>query len=228
MSGIQSTSGPGFFASSLGKKYVIGLMAIGITLFAFTHMLGNMLLFVSPKAYNIYSHTLISNPAIVAIELALLAIFLVHVAFTIWTTIENKAARGNRTFLTTKGAKSVSLSSKTMFYHGVVIFFFVAWHLKTFKYGTNYDVTYNGVLMRDIHRLLVEVFQSPFYVWSYVFCVVFLGYHLNHGVQSVFQTLGFNHPKYSPAIRKLGVAYAVVVAVGFILQPLYVYFFMKQ
>ena len=222
------TSGPSFFTSSIGKKYLIGVTGIFVSLFVLTHMLGNMLLFVSPEAYNTYSHKLITNPFIVLIELVLAAIFLTHVIYTITTTIDNKNARGNRPVaMTTSGAKAVTLSSKTMIYHGLLIFVFTVHHLITFKYGTNYEATYNGVTMRDLHRLVLEVFQSPAYVVWYLVAMCFLGFHLSHGVQSIFQTLGFNHPRYTPGIKKFGLIYALVVSIGFLIQPLYVFFIAK-
>ncbi|HAR43121.1 MAG TPA: cytochrome B subunit [Bdellovibrionales bacterium] len=218
----------GFFSSSIGKKYLIGLTAIFISLFVFTHMLGNMLLFVSPEVYNGYSHKLLTNPLIVLIELFFLALFLTHVLYTIKTTLENKEARGQRFTITTSGAKAVTFSSKTMIYHGALIFVFLVLHLLTFKYGQIYEATYNGVVMRDLHRLVIEVFQIPSYVVWYVIAVFLLGLHLHHGVQSIFQTLGFNQPRYTPAIRKIGLTYAWVVAIGYMFQPLYVFFFYQQ
>ena len=217
-----------FFSSSIGKKYLIGFTAIFITLFVLTHMLGNMLLFVSPEFYNGYSHKLLSNPVIVLIELFFLALFLTHILYTLRTTIENKIARGARFNLTTSGEKAVSFSSKTMVYHGSLVFVFLVLHLITFKYGKVYEATYDGVVMRDLHRLVIEVFKIPSYVVWYLIAVFLLGLHLNHGVQSVFQSLGFNHPRYTPAIQKFGFAYAWVVTLGYMAQPLYVFFFYQQ
>ena len=110
-----------------------------------------------------------------------------------------------------------------MIYHGSLLFAFVVYHLITFKFGTVYMVTYDGLEMRDIHRLVVEVFQSPVYVAGYVLCMIAVGVHLSHGVSSMFKSWGFNHPKYTPMIEKAAGAYAVIVALGFIAQPLYVF-----
>ena len=85
-------------------------------------------------------------------------------------------------------------------------------------------VEYAGEEMRDLHRLVMEVFQDPLYVAGYVICLILLGIHLSHGFSSVFQSFGWNHPKYTPLIKKAGWAYAVIVAAGFISQPLYLFF----
>lgn len=218
-------TGSGFLSSSIGKKYTMGITGLGLSVFVLTHMLGNILLFVGPEAYNSYSHALTSNKGIYLAELGLLVLFLAHMSFGLRLTIENKLARGNRFNLTTNNDKGVSFASKTMVYHGGVLFLFTIYHLITFKFGPHYDVSYNGVTMRDIHRLVVEVFQSPAYVIGYVICMMALWVHLHHGFQSAFQSLGFNHPRYLPTIKKIGYAYAALVGIGFALQPLYVFLF---
>ena len=108
--------------------------------------------------------------------------------------------------------------------HGSIVLFFIIYHLITFKWGPVYTIEYAGESMRDLHRLVIEVFSSPAYVAGYVVCLVLLGIHLSHGVSSIFQSLGLNHPKYTPTIKKVGWLYALVVAGGFISQPIYVFF----
>jgi succinate dehydrogenase / fumarate reductase cytochrome b subunit len=121
--------------------------------------------------------------------------------------------------------KGNSFAVKTMIYQGVLILVFIILHIVTFKYGTYYETTVDGVVMRDLHRLIVETFKNPTYVAWYVLCLVLLGLHLSHGFYSSFQTLGLHHPKYNPHLQKFGHAYAWLVAVGFLSQPIYVYFF---
>ena len=111
---------------------------------------------------------------------------------------------------------------------GSVILAFIIIHLATFKYGTYYETTVNGVVMRDLTRLVFEVFQSPVYLAWYLVALVLLGFHLRHGVGSVFQSFGWMNGRYQPALRKASLFYALVVAAGFISQPLYVYFIAGQ
>ena len=111
---------------------------------------------------------------------------------------------------------------------GTIILVFIILHLITFKYGAHYSTTVNGVVMRDLFKLMVEVFKQPGYVFWYLICMVLLGVHLSHGVGSVFQTVGWMNGRYQPILRRLSVAYAVVVALGFIAQPIYVYLFASQ
>ncbi len=205
----------------------MAITGLSMSLFVLTHMLGNLLLFVGPEAYNMYSHKLITNPLITVAELGLLLMFLLHVFMAIRLTIENRSARPTRYAMPTNGSKAVSQASKTMIYHGMVLLIFTVYHLVTFKYGTVYETDYNGVMVRDLHRLVVEVFQSPAYVLFYVISMGTLGFHLSHGVQSSFQSLGFRHPRYTPGLKIFSTAYALIVGLGFGAQPVYVYFFVK-
>ena len=97
-------------------------------------------------------------------------------------------------------------------------------HLFTFKYGTHYTTTIAGVEMRDLHRLVIEIFEDPIYVGWYAVALVAVGFHLSHGFYSAFASLGIYHPRYSPWLNRLGYVYAIVVAGGFLSQPLYVFF----
>lgn len=123
--------------------------------------------------------------------------------------------------MTANGEKAPSFASRTMVYTGSIILVFAVYHILTFKYGAFYTATYDGVEMRDIHRLVIEVFQNPAYVLGYILCMMVLALHLSHGVSSMFQSWGFNHPKHTPCLEKFGYVYALIVAAGFIAQPLY-------
>ena len=214
-----------FFLSTIGRKYVVGLTGLGLSLFVLVHMLGNLLIFAGADAYNRYAHGLEEFPLIFVVELGLLALFLCHIVLAVYLTFENKRARPEGYLVEASGDKATSLIQKTMFHQGVVLLVFVVYHLITFKWGPYYETVLDGEMVRDIYRLVVEVFQQPFYVVGYLFCLVVLGLHLSHGVSSAVRTLGFNHPAYDPMVRWIGRTYAFVVSVGFLCQPIYVYFF---
>jgi succinate dehydrogenase / fumarate reductase cytochrome b subunit len=142
-------------------------------------------------------------------------------------TLENRRAGGggNRYAVLPGGVKRASLASRTMAAQGSLILVFIILHITTFKYGQYYETTVNGVQMRDLHRLVVEIFQQPGYVVWYVVCLVLLGFHLSHGVGSIFQSFGLKNDHYGPMIKKLSLGYGLFVFLGFLSQPLYVYFF---
>lgn len=219
-------NGTCYFSSSIGMKQLVGLTGLGLSAFVLIHMLGNLLIFLGPEVYNMYGHALISNPAIYLAEAGLLMLFLIHVVLAVKITYSNNKARPQEYAKDAEGKKSTSIIQKTMIHQGIIIFFFVIWHLITFKFGPYYEYTslQSGEVVRDLHQLVLEVFYKPLYVVGYTLCLMVLGLHLSHGVSSSFRSLGFNHPKYDTKVRILGAAYAVLVLVGFLTQPMYVYF----
>lgn len=200
---------------------ITGLIWAG---FVLTHMAGNLLIFVSADAYNAYGHALTSGNLIYVAEIVLVLALIAHVYSAISLTKHNREAKQTRYAVAAKGQKRVTLASRTMAIQGSLILAFVILHISTFKYGTYYETTVNGVVMRDLARLMVEVFQSPAYVGWYLISLILLGFHLTHGVGSTFQSLGLMNGSYREGLRKLSLTYGVVVALGFIAQPLYLFF----
>ena len=214
----------GWLGATVGRKQLIGLTGLGLCGFLLMHMLGNLLILVGPQAYNEYSYKLISNPLIYVAEVGLVALFLGHLVFASAISIKNVAARDSRYAVMSNGPKGTSMIQRTLWPQGLLILVFVILHLITFKYGTHYTVNYGGVEMRDLHKLVIEVFQQPLYVAWYLVALVVLGLHVSHGLGSSFQSLGIHHPRYQCAIRCMSLTYAFVVILGFLSQPLYVYF----
>jgi succinate dehydrogenase / fumarate reductase cytochrome b subunit len=87
-------------------------------------------------------------------------------------------------------------------------------------------VNYDGKEYHDLGILVVEKFKIGGVVIFYIACFILLAFHLLHGFQSAFQSLGLNHKIYTPVIQALGVIYTIVVSAGFILIPIYIYFWM--
>lgn len=217
-----------FLRSSVGKKYVMGATGLIMIIFLIEHLSGNlMLLSKNPDPYNKYSHFLLSfGDILVVLELILLAFLLFHVYSGITVALGKRKARPDGYSKTASaGAPSKkTISSVTMIWTGLLTFVFLAIHLKTFKYGPHYSTVVGGIEMRDLHRLVMEVFQKPIYVIWYVGALAFLGFHLRHGFWSAFQSLGVNHPRYNGLIYTVGILVAVVLAVGFIAIPIWIYF----
>ncbi len=223
----QGKSNVNFLNSSIGKKYLMGVAGLGWTLFVFGHMAGNLLIFAGSETFNKYGHAMVSNKVLLyGTEFFLSLCLLIHVTLGILLSLENKKAKPAKYVLSPSLEKASGFASKTMAFHGTIILFFIVYHLITFKWGPYYEVEYNGMIVRDLYRLVVEVFSDPAYVSGYVICLILLGIHLSHGVSSVFQSFGFNHPRYTPMIKKAGWFYALVVAGGFISQPIYVFLFL--
>ncbi len=217
-----------FFKSTIGRKYVMGLSGLVWMGFIFGHMAGNMLIFVSPEAYNSYGHAIISNKILLYFtEFTLMAAIVAHVVSAITLTRQNRAARSLKYAMQPNGEKAGAPAAKHMAAQGSAILAFVILHLITFKYGNYYETTVGGTVMRDIHRLVLECFKSPAYVAWYVACLVLLMFHLSHGAHSIFQSFGVLERKMQTQIKKAAWVYASVVACGFLSQPLYVFLFYK-
>jgi succinate dehydrogenase / fumarate reductase, cytochrome b subunit len=215
-----------FFLSTIGKKYLMAATGLVWAGFVLSHMAGNMLILISPSLYNAYGHAIVSNkPLLFVAETGLILSIIVHVTTAIMLTIENRRARPQRYAISPNGEKGASLASKTMAIQGSLILAFIVLHITTFKYGTIYQTTVDGVVMRDLHRLVVEVFHQPGYVAWYGLCLLLLGFHLSHGVGSIFQSLGLRSDRAAKNIKKMSLAYGAIVATGFLSQPIYVFFF---
>ncbi|RMH82772.1 MAG: succinate dehydrogenase [Calditrichaeota bacterium] len=220
-----------FAGSSVGKKVVMALSGLFLVLFVIIHMLGNLSFLAGPETFNAYSHKLISlGPLLYVIEIILLLAFLFHAYYGIVVSAGNRRARPQKyAGLKSAGDPSKkSISSVTMIYTGIILLIFLIIHLKTFKFGPNVEDGYvmelHGEKIRDLHRLVLEKFSHPEYAFGYIAVMLLLGFHLRHGFWSAFQSLGANHPRYSPLIYTVGVILAVLLAVGFIAVPLLTYF----
>ncbi len=216
-----------FFSSSVGSKVLIGLTGLFLVLFLIVHLAGNLLIFVGEATFNGYSEKLISNPFVVPAEIGLVAIFLLHVYKTVRMWVQNRQTRP-LAYEVKKWAgytSRKSVGSTTMIYTGVVMLVFAVLHVKTFKYGAWYPYQMaDGLEVRDLNRLVVEIFADPLYVGFYVVCMGLIGLHVSHGIASSFQSLGVDHPSVTPKVLAIGKVLAIVLAVGFAIIPLWVFF----
>jgi succinate dehydrogenase / fumarate reductase cytochrome b subunit len=212
------------FSSSVGSKVLIGLTGLALVGFLILHLAGNLLALVGPDIFNAYSEKLIRNPLLIPAELGLLAIFLAHAYQTVTMWTANQRARPERYQRKARAGHTSrkTTASSTMILTGAVTFVFVVLHLKTFKYGPNYLLA--GGDGRDLYRLVVEVFSRPGYVAFYVAAMILIGMHLRHGISSAFQSLGADHPRYTPRILAGGFALAVLIGGGFALIPIWIFF----
>lgn len=214
-----------YLATTIGRKQVVALTALGLSGFVLAHMLGNLLMFISPRAYNEYGHNITHGPIYELIEWGLVGAFAVHAFVALQLKVFNLRARPERYATSARGEKASSKVSSTMAIQGLLILVFVVLHLRTFKYGPHYTVDYGQGPIRDLFKLVVEVFQGPGAVVWYLAALMVLGLHLSHGIRSLFQTWGIHHPRYQCLLRGVAWLYALLVAGGFMAQPIFVYFF---
>jgi succinate dehydrogenase / fumarate reductase cytochrome b subunit len=210
--------------SSIGKKFVMALTGICLILFLIVHLIGNLTLYAGPDAFNGYVSTLdIVKPIIRVVEVILALIFIFHIFNGVRLWYENKKANP-KNYAVNASSENSTFFSRTMIFSGSIIFIFLILHLSTFWYQFNFPGTH-GEDVHEYYNIVVEWFQNTVYVIVYVAAMILLGFHLNHGFQSAFQTFGWNHNKYFPFIKMLGTLYAIVMAIGFASIPIYFYFF---
>jgi succinate dehydrogenase / fumarate reductase cytochrome b subunit len=213
------------FSSSVGTKLLIGATGVMLFVYMVLHLAGNALVFAGPDLFNEYSHTLISNPLIIPIELGLLAIFLLHIYKATRMWMSNSAARPVAYSQKERAGHTSrkSLSSTTMIWTGLLILVFVVIHVKQFKFGSWYQVTGHEEV-RDLFRTEVEVFRNPLWVGFYVLATLLVGLHLRHGFASAFQSLGLDHPLYTRRLTAVGIGFAILIGAGLALIPVWIHF----
>ncbi len=201
---------------------VTGLMLIG---FLITHLAGNFLIFFSPSAYNRYSHELIHHPLIWIAEAVLLLLFVYHAVDAVILRITERRARPDAYAVDASMGKR-TIFSRTMLWTGIIIVIFLVIHIKTFKFGSYYEVAGQpGV--RDMFRTVAEELTKPWYAGLYIVVMGLLGFHLAHAFQASLRTVGFSHRLYLQAARVFSYLLAIFLAVGFASIPLYFLFLHK-
>lgn len=213
-----------FLSSTVGSKLLVAVTGISLVGFLIGHLAGNLLVYLGPDTFNAYSHKLISNPLVYPAEAGLVVLFLLHAWKTIQLTLGSSKARpvAYAEKHSAGHTSRKSLASTTMIWSGLFLLVFVPIHIRTFKFGAYYEAHEAGV--RDLYRLVIEVFSKPGYVAFYVLGMTIIGFHLWHGVSSAFQTIGADTPRFTPVIRRIGWTLAVVIAVGFMAIPVWVFF----
>ena len=210
-----------YFRSSIGRKQLVAITGLLLCGFLVSHLSGNLLLLVSSDAFNLYAHKLAALGGLLyVIEGVLTVIFAVHLGLAIKLQLENAKSRGKYQ-MKTKTGRGTTFMSQTMPYTGLVLLVFIILHLKNLKFGTYYETTIDGVVMRDLTKTTIEYFSSIGAVIWYVVAMTCAGLHTAHGFASAFQSMGWNHGKYFKNVKRLGYLYAVVIAGGFALLSIY-------
>lgn len=216
--------------STLGKKLLMSLTGLFLISFLTIHLIGNLAIFSNDGglAFNTYAAFMSTNPLIGTVSYLLYAGIILHVTIAVILYFSNSSARPVK-YKVQKAKANSSWSSRSMTLLGMLILAFILLHLKDFWWQYKHDGGYqfvddaNG--NKDIYMLVVQQFKTPFALISYLIGLLALFFHLNHGFQSAFQTLGLEHKKYTPAIKAIGIAYSIIVPLCFASMPLFIYFF---
>jgi succinate dehydrogenase / fumarate reductase, cytochrome b subunit len=205
------------YQSSIGKKYVVAIS--GAVLFAFTigHMLGNLQIYLpnAEEALRKYAELLHASAELLwAVRIFLLVCVVAHIVTIAQLYSLNKAARPQA--YVKKTPTISTFASRTMYLSGPILFFFILYHLAHLTTGSvhpNYEYL-------NPYRNLVYGFRQPLASLFYIIAMSMLGLHLTHGVWSMFQSVGFNHPRYRATLRTFATGAAAALSLGNISIPL--------
>ncbi len=210
--------------SAVGKKAVMAVSGILLFGFILLHMLGNLKVYLGAQTYNHYAHWLRQVgepllPATVALWIARI-VLLVAVVLHIWSatslTLNNWRARPIA--YGTKEYAQADYAARTMRWGGVIIFLFVLYHLCQFTWGFHWALP--NFKEGDVYHNFVAGFSVWWVSLIYIVANIALGFHLYHGLWSMFQSLGWNHPRYNLLRRRFAQVFALVIAIGNISFPL--------
>lgn len=210
-----------FYRSSVGKKVLMAVSGLVWVGFVIAHMVGNLKAFQGPERIDAYAEFLreMGAPIFGRGELLWIGRAVVIVAFFTHVILAYQTTRLSRQARPVKYARTphmeMAYASRTMRWGGVFLLLFVVYHLMHFTFGNAHPDFQPG----RVYQNLVTGFQSVPIVLIYITAVIALGFHLYHGVWSIFQTLGANHPLYNRIRRPLAAVVAIVVTVGFASVP---------
>ena len=229
---MSSTS---VFNHSIGRKLLMALTGIFLITFLLVHCFINALIFFNDRGetFNIGAHFMSANWIIRAMEIFLFLGILAHIFLALRLTLQNRKARPVK-YAVSAGNANSKWYSRWMGLLGTLILMFLIVHLRHFWVETRFLGLEHfgedpGMLVTDLNDnenlfgVMKIIFSQLWVVVLYCAAMVSLAYHLLHGFQSAFQSLGFNHKKYSPLIHKAGIAFSILIPGLFAAMPICMY-----
>lgn len=205
-----------FLSSSIGKKTVMALTGAALFGFVVAHLVGNLQVFLGREAMNAYAvslRQLLHGTGLWLARGGLLAAVALHIWAATSLTLMNRAARprGYRQ----RQDLAATYASRTMRWSGVILALFVVYHLMHLTWGNAHpDFRHD-----DVYHNFIVGFQQPLVSFFYIVAMIGLGLHMWHGVWSMMQTLGLNHPRYNALRQGFAVLITLIVVLGNIAFP---------
>lgn len=218
VAGPGENRAPSFWQSTNGKKAVMAVTGAILFLFVIGHLLGNLQIFESRERLNTYSHFLKSLGELLWIARGTLIVCVVlHIWATVQLALRNRKARP----VGYKVKKSVAsnYADRTMYWSGPIILAFVIFHLLEFTAGTLHPGA-STFSEQDVYYNVVAGFSVWWVSLWYIFSMILLGFHLRHGIWSAFQSLGANHPRHTPVLKRAALWIAILITAGYISIPI--------
>jgi succinate dehydrogenase / fumarate reductase cytochrome b subunit len=207
----------GFVGSSIGRKVIMAVTGAILFGFVLAHMLGNLQVYLGPEAinnYGVFLRQMLHGTGIWIARAILLAAVLLHIWSATSLTLDSRRARSDG--YRQQKWKESTYASRTMRWGGVILLLFIIYHLLHFTTGTVHQSFIEG----DVYHNFVAGFRSVPVSLFYIFAMLALGFHLRHGVWSMFQTLGVSHPRYIRMTHVGAWIFAAIIVIGNISFPL--------
>lgn len=202
-----------FFTSSIGKKFIMSITGLFLILFLCVHLTVNLLLLVSPEAFNAGCEFM-ALPVIKVIEPILALGFIIHIIWASVLTLQNQKARPTKYALRNQ-SQNCTWASRNMYILGALVLAFLALHICTIWYNFKFgNIT-------DHYELVSSRLEQPVYGIIYIIAAILLGLHLSHGFWSAFQTIGFSNQIWRKRLEYVAYFFAFVFGIGFSIIPLY-------
>src|SRR6476620_1385646 len=213
-----------FWQSAVGKKWVMALSGIGLLGYVLAHMVGNLKLFLGKGHLNEYADWLraLGEPVfprtvvLWALRIGLIAAFVLHIVAAAQLTRMNQRARSG--YQAPRDYVAANFASRTMRWTGVIIGLLVIFHLLDLTWGPANPQFKRG----DPYDNVIESFQRVPVAIVYILAKLALAVHIFHGAWSMFQSLGWNNPRFNLWRRYFAAAFAVVIGIGNVSMPLLV------
>jgi succinate dehydrogenase / fumarate reductase cytochrome b subunit len=212
------------FTSSIGQKILMALTGLFLITFLLVHCGVNALIFLNDggEIFNIAANFMGTNWFIRTVEIGLFLFLLMHIVQGLYLWYTNAQKRKLK-YGKSAGNANSSWYSRSMGLLGTLLLFFLVIHLKDFWVESRFTDEFEGG-QKTLFTEMKAVFANPLAVWIYVLGCISLAYHLLHGFQSAFQSLGLNHVAYNNLIRQTGIGFTVIVCVLFAAMPISMYF----
>ncbi len=220
----KSNTPKGLFGSLIGKKMLMGLTGLFLISFLVVHCIINSLIFFNDGGmmFNEGAEFMGTNPIIRTMEIVLFLGIIAHIVDALMLTMANNKTRTQGYVVSNANANS-KWYSRWMGLLGTLILMFLIIHLKHFWVVSRFTDTITGG-EKTLFQEMQEVFQNPVVVFIYVASMFSLCYHLMHGFQSAFQTMGINNKRYTPAIKSIGYWFSIIISIVFASMPLAMHF----
>ena len=212
------------FYSSIGRKFAMGITGLFLITFLIVHCTVNALIFVNDggETFNKAAEFMGTNPVIRTMEIVLFIGIIWHIIQALTLTLKNQKARPVK-YEVTNGNANSKWYSRWMGLLGTLILMFLIIHLRHFWVVSRFTDHITGG-EETLFGEMKKVFENPFVVALYVAAMFSLSYHLMHGFQSAFQSLGLNHKTYTPIIKAVGFWFSVIVPLVFAMMPVAIHF----